>query len=110
MVQGYFALENDSLLGLMQKKKNCLQQCGCKLQFVLHLVCDLSGSLQGSDSMKMTVAVICRLKRKWSSNDEKLKEIVVVLLMGREGSYTATDGVIYYRLVCRFTKQNSSRM
>lgn len=77
MVQGYFALENDSLLGLMQKKKkkNCLQQCGCELQFVLHLVCDLSGSLQGSDSMKMTVAVICRLNRKWSSNDEKVNKI-----------------------------------
>lgn len=109
MVQGYFALENDSLLGLMQKKKNCLQQCGCKLQFVLHLVCDLSGSLQGSESMKMTVAVICRLKRKWSSNDEKLKEIVVVDGKRRK-EFTATDGVIYYRLVCRFTKQNSSRM
>lgn len=106
MVQGYFALENDSLLGLMQKKI-CLQQCGCKLQFVLHLVCDLSGSLQGSESM--TVAVICKLKRKWSSNDEKLKEIVVVDGKRRK-EFTATDGVIYYRLVCRFTKQNSSRM
>lgn len=106
MVQGYFALENDSLLGLMQKKKIACN----KMQFVLHLVCDLSGSLQGSDSMKMTVAVICRLKRKWSSNDEKLKEIVVVVDGKRRKEFTATDGVIYYRSVCRFTKQNSSRM